>query len=161
MSNEIHPNLVLPEKPFLTEAEIEEQLQELTVGLKDSKGTAHNITMPICMWHWFLILTWDGHKPQSFLDNVIASRDDIEPEQDLSIVFSECLTELVRLSDPRLDDPCYTDANYYRFMDYKESNTHPYYDELVDLQPLFDHKVKYPVMPPFFPKRSKFFYEDE
>lgn len=150
MTNRIDPCLNLPQKPFLTEQEIEEQFKPFTVNLIDSEGQTHKITAPIYVWDWFLILTWDGHSPQPFIDRALDWKKQNPDTQTLDEPFSLFITELIRISEPKLSDPLYTDANHERFIRYLASDKHPHYDELIDLQWRFDKKVKYPMAPSSF-----------
>jgi len=158
MTDRIDPFLALPKKPFLTEDETEQQFETYSATLTDGDNT-YKLTAPMFAWDWFLILTWDGCCPQSIIQDVLECHKPISKNQTLNETFVLYLAELIRIGEPRIDDDSgYVDYNHHRFTQYEESNSHPHYDELTDLQWRFDKKVKYPVAPSPHPLNSKLMY---
>lgn len=158
MTDRIDPNLFLPEKPFLTAEETEQQFEDYSAKLTDGENV-HQIIAPMFAWDWFLILTWDGCCPRSIMEDVLENHESVSKNQTLSETFVLYLAELIRKGEPRIDDDLgYADYNHHRFSLYEESNSHPYYDEFVDLQWRFDKKVKYPVAPSPQPLNSQMMY---
>lgn len=158
MTDRIASHIALSEKPFLTEEETEQQFKDYSAILTDGDD-AYQITVPMYAWDWFLILTWDGCSPHSVIEDVLECQDSAPKKQTLSETFVLYLAELIRIGEPRLDnDTDYFDYNHYRFTLYETSDSHPHYDEFVDLQWRFDEKIKYPVAPSPHPLNSQMMY---
>ena len=161
MTKEFELPSMAPTKPFLTESEIEAQFEPRTVTLKDSNGNPHQITAPVALWHWFLIYTIKCVDPDGIVTDSLKEMQGGQLEgSSLSEAFCAYMYELVRMGDPQTDvTGSGFDANHAFFVKYKEASFHPYYDELVDLQDLFDNKPRYPVPIPPFPVRTELLYE--
>lgn len=147
MTDNIGPRLARPEIPFLSEKEIEEQFSLFTARINDSSGNTYKVTVPLYVWDWFLMLTWSVCDVRSTMEDVLDWQEKNPSKQTLDESFAMYITELIRIGECDPESKEYISANHIRFINYKESDTHPYYDELIDLQWRFDNKVKYPVAP--------------
>ncbi len=141
----------IPEKPFFTDAEISEQQKPYTVRLKSSDGQAHDITMPLCMWDWLLVLSQLGRSPGVFLNSALEWKKQSNLQDEIGSIFSLYLAELVRLGN-KTADYYGTPLGYSHdiIMKYINAESHKYYDELRGLQWRIQNKI-YPIMPPPFP----------
>jgi len=54
-------------KPFFSDKDIDAQQKEYTVPLKTSAGETVEFTMSLCMWDWFLILTYHDEDEPHYL----------------------------------------------------------------------------------------------
>jgi hypothetical protein len=93
------------------------------------------------------------------MDDVLEWQEKHPLKQTLDESFALYITELIRIGEPKLDDPMYTDSNHDRFIRYKKSTVHPHYNELLDLQWRFDKKVKYPIAPSPYPSDPSILYK--
>lgn len=138
-----------PVKPVFSDAEITAQQSLFTANLKDSSGNTHEITMPLCLWDWFLVNTHTGLSLTGALDHIQVWRQRRGSKLDISSLFAIYTAELVRLTDPN-EDNNRSSFNHDRVMEYLSADSHRFYDDLPDLQWRIRDKV-YPIMPPPFP----------
>lgn len=139
-------------KPKFTDAQIEEQQRLFTACLKDGKGNIHEITVPLCIWDWFLIITHSGTSLTGALDHVQVWRKRRRSKDDINSLFAMFISELIRMADEQ--DALSSDSldyNHLRVQTYLEAESHSRYDELQDLQWRIDGKKTYPIIPPPFP----------
>lgn len=149
--------MIKPEIPFLTETEIEEQLQPFTVNIKDADDKQHPITMPLGMWDMYLAIT---HGIETTTQQLILDAQEFLKEcssdKTLSDVIIQYISELYRRSYPTEEDKVFGwDANHDRIMHYISSDGHNMYDQLKELQWRIDNKPKYIIPPHIFPTQAE------
>ena len=83
---------------FMTEAQIEKELERFSVPLKDSYGNTHEIEAAGISWDWYLIITHDPEfSTEMIMDDVIEWQKTEHPNQELSFLFEEYIANLVHI----------------------------------------------------------------
>lgn len=138
----------LPEPAFLSEAEIEKQLEPLTVKLSDTGGNTHVITASVGIWEWFLILTQSLFFPEEVVESVLSWQEKYEPGQDIGSVFTTFISSIVN-HEKIIHD--------ILIKKYQDADGHRYYDRLTGLHDRINNKLAYPVAA--YPADPELLYE--